>query len=190
MKHRIQEELVGVLVFVGAVWGAYFVDWVVPVDFSQWGVRPRTWMGLVGVPLAPFLHADFWHLFSNTFPLLVLLTLLAGSRANSAVVVLGLIVVSGALLWLVGRNANHIGASALIFGLITFLVAAGVLERRPVALVIAAAVAFFYGGTLVWGILPVWKSPVSWEGHLCGAVAGVGLALLMTRDTKAQNQLH
>jgi len=30
---------------------------------------------------------------------------------------------------------------------------------------------FAYGG-LLWGVLPV-SSHVSWEGHLCGLVAGI-----------------
>jgi DHA1 family bicyclomycin/chloramphenicol resistance-like MFS transporter len=64
----------------------------------------------------PFLHANLPHIVSNTPPLFILLVLLAGSRANSWAVVVAVILLGGALLWLVGRPAIHIGASGLIFG--------------------------------------------------------------------------
>ena len=61
----------------------------------------------------------------------------------------------------------------MIFGLITFLIASGLLERRPIPLLISVCVGFFYGGSLVFGVLPGVRSDVSWDGHLCGAAAGV-----------------
>lgn len=181
MRHRVRDELTGVIIFVGIVWLVFLLDLIIPVDFNAWGIRPRTVIGLAGIPLAPLLHADIWHLVANTFPLIILLCLLAGSRANSAGVVVGLILLGGAALWLVGRPAIHIGASSLVFGLIAFLIAAGLLERRPIALVISLLVAVFYGGTLVWGVLPKLGGNVSWEGHLTGAIAGLGLAAAWTK---------
>ena len=61
---------------------------------------------------------------------------------------------SGALLWMFGRTANHIGASSLIFGLIAYLLVSGISERRIVPMIIAIAVGFLYGGTLASGVLP------------------------------------
>lgn len=120
----------------------------------------------------PFLHADFRHIMSNTPPLFILLTLLAGSRANSKTIVAIIILLAGVLLWLFGRgNAIHIGASGLVFGLAGFLIASGIIEKRPLPLLISLIVGLIFGASLLTGILPTQKS-VSWDGHLFGLVAG------------------
>jgi len=131
------------------------------------------------------LHRDFSHLMSNTFPLIVLLTLLAGSRANSWQTVASVAVLGGLLLWLFGRNGtetqivSHIGASLLVFGLVTFFLAAAWFEKRLVPMLIAVVVGFMYGWSTLTGVLPLTKG-VSWDGHLCGAIAGVLVAWLQT----------
>ncbi len=178
MQHTIQREIRGVAIFIAVMWSVLLVDWVLPADFTQWGIVPRTVWGLVGIPLAPFLHAGLGHILSNTLPLVVLLTLLAGSRANSWEVVAEIGVVGGGLLWLFGRQAgqagqySHVGASGLIYGLIAFLLVSGFREKRPVPLLIALLVGFLYGGTLISGVLPSLDARVSWDGHLFGALAG------------------
>ena len=43
-------------------------------------------------------------------------------------------------------------------------------------MIVASGVLFFYGGSLLWGVLPRFNSAVSWEGHLSGAIAGVIVA--------------
>jgi membrane associated rhomboid family serine protease len=91
---------------------------------------------------------------SNTVPLFILLVLLAGSRARSWAVVIDIVLLGGSLLWLFGRSADHIGASGLVFGLMTFLIASGYFERRIMPLLIAFVVGFLYGGTLLFGALP------------------------------------
>ncbi len=172
MKHTIREELHGVALFIGALWFVYLLDWIVPIKFTDWGVVPRTIWGLVGIPLSPFLHASFGHLLGNTIPLAILLTLLAGSRARSWETVIEVILLGGGLLWVFGRSAVHVGASGLVYGLIAFLLVAGFREKRFVPLMISLLVGFLYGGTLLWGVLPSIGTHVSWDGHLCGAVAG------------------
>ena len=128
----------------------------------------------------PFLHYDLTHILSNTVPLFVLLALLVGSRAQPWVVVVEIVLLGGFLLWLLGRLKIHIGASGLIFGLIAFLIVCGFREGQLVSFGIAVLVGFIYGGTLVFGVLPRLKSYVSWEGHLCGAVAGGIVAYALT----------
>jgi len=147
---------------------------------DHYGVIPRTPIGLVGIPVMPFLHANFHHLISNTVPLLVLLILLSGSRAESWEVVATIVVLGGALLWIFGRPAVHIGASGLISGLTAFLILSGFLEQRIVPLFIAIVVGFLYGTSLLLGVLPRLHSPVSWEGHLFGAIAGGIVAYALT----------
>lgn len=132
----------------------------------------------------PFLHANFLHLLSNTIPLVVLLILLAGSRAESWQVVLDVALLGGLLLWIFGREAVHIGASGLISGLTAFLIVAGLLEQRIVPLLIALIVGFLYGGSLILGVIPRFGSNISWDGHLCGAIAGGIVAYALARGTR------
>ena len=187
VKHSVRDEFRGVLVFVGLVWFIFVVGLVLPFSINSFGLTPRSLIGLIGIPLKPFLHADVMHLLSNTVPLTILLLLLAGSKANSWSIVAQIVLMGGVLLWLFGRPATHVGASGLIYGLIAFLLVSGLLERRAVPLMIAVLVGFLYGGTLLSGIVPAVGSQISWEGHLLGAVAG-GLAarLLLKRSEQPE----
>ncbi|APW62902.1 rhomboid family intramembrane serine protease [Paludisphaera borealis] len=169
--HTVGEEIEGIFGFLGVIWAVYLVSFMAP-GVDRFGVVPRTVGGLVGIAAMPFLHASFAHLLGNTVPLFILLTILAGSRAQSWKIVAGITFLSGFLLWVFGRPAIHIGASGLVFGLITFLIASGLLERRPIPLLVSVLVGFLYGGSLVFGVVPGLQSGVSWDGHLCGAVAG------------------
>ncbi len=127
-----------------------------------------------------FLHIDLTHIIGNTLPLTTLLALLAGSRADSRKVVILVTIIGGALLWIFGRDAIHIGASLLIFGLASFLLVSGFLEKRTVPMIISVVVALFYGTTMLSGILP-WQTGVSWEGHLLGGVAGAFTAWVLVK---------
>ena len=181
-KHTIREELVGVIAFVGVVWCVFIIGYVLPFRLEAFGITPRTRSGLVGILAAPFLHANLGHLINNTIPLTVLLLLLAGSSAQSWKIVVYIVLLSGALLWLFGRPAIHIGASGLIYGLVAYLILSGIREQRIVPMIISIVVGFLYGGTLASGLVPRLGSQVSWEGHLLGAIAGGVVAYAMTRD--------
>jgi membrane associated rhomboid family serine protease len=183
-KHTIGEEIQGVLVFVGSIWAVFLVSLVLPW-LKDFGLVPRTMHGLWGILAMPFLHAGLGHLISNTIPLIILLVLLAGSRAQSWEIVIAIVLLSGALLWVCGRKADHIGASALVFGLAFFLILSGFFEKRIVPLLIALIVGFFYGTSLIFGLIPKFGSTISWDGHLCGAVAGGLIAYWLTSDSRA-----
>jgi membrane associated rhomboid family serine protease len=187
-SHTIGEELRGILVFIGVIWAVFLLTWVFP-SLDSLGVTPRTLVGLVGIAAMPFLHGNLHHLLSNTVPLFILLALLAGSKARSWEIVVDVSLLGGLLLWLFGRPATHIGASGLIFGLIAFLIVSGLLERRPVPLLVSLVVGFFYGGTLLWNVLPRLGSQISWDGHLWGAVAGGIVAYVLTRAFKRQMEI-
>jgi membrane associated rhomboid family serine protease len=111
--------------------------------------------------------------------------LLIGSKARSWEAVAEIVVTGGVLLWVFGRgDRSHVGASGLVFGLAAFLIVSGLLERRVLSLLVAFVVAILYGGTLLGGMLPSVNTNVSWDGHLCGAVAGGVLAWALTRSAK------
>jgi membrane associated rhomboid family serine protease len=189
VQHTIGQEIKWVLAFVAAIWAVFLIGRVVPYDVNAFGLTPRTTSGLYGIFAMPFLHANFAHLTANTLPLLVLLMLLAGSKTNSWQVVVAIIVLGGVLLWLFGRHATHIGASGLVFGLMSFLIVSGLVERRIVPLLIAVLVGFLYGGSMLAGIVPHLGSNVSWDGHLFGAIAGGVVAVLLEKHAARRSKV-
>lgn len=168
------------------------VMWVVEVvnaldDYrlDAQGIRPRATDGLDGILWAPFLHASWEHLVGNTIPFLVLGAVVALSGlARVAAVTVVVMVVGGLGTWLVApANTVHVGASGVVFGYAAYLVARGFLTRRALDLVVGAAVAVVWGGTLVSGLVP--HDGISWQGHLFGAVGGIAAAALQSRSRVA-----
>jgi membrane associated rhomboid family serine protease len=176
----IRDQMTGWIVFIGVLWGVFAMEYIVP-SLVKWGVVPRTTYGLLGIVSMPFLHGSFSHILSNTVPLLILLPLLSGSKPNAVGIVATISLGCGALLWTFGRPADHIGASGLVYGLIAYLILSGFLERQFISIVVSFVVLFLYGGSLLWGIIPSLNSNTSWDGHLCGMVAGGILAFTSSR---------
>lgn len=177
--HKIREEALTSAVFLAVIWLVFVLDIVLPLE--QFGLRPRQAEGLIGIVAMTFLHGNFQHIMANTIPLVVLLSLLAGSKADSKKVVPFIIVLGGIFLWIFGRpNSIHVGASGLVFGLAIFLVVSGFLEKRTIPIIISIVVMVLYGSTLLSGISPL-QSGVSWEGHLLGGIAGAIAARLFIK---------
>lgn len=160
---------------IAVLWLVEIID-VLLLDHAleRQGIQPRSWGGLDGILLAPFLHDDYAHLMSNTIPLAVLgaLVLLRGVPRWSQVTAI-VILAGGLATWLLARNANHIGASGVVFGYLGFLLAAGFFERSLRAVALGVVTGLAYGGLLL-GVLPS-RPGISWESHLFGLLAG-GLA--------------
>lgn len=167
---------------VAAMWALEIVDAVrFHGGLDRYGIHPRTPSGLVGVLTAPFLHAGFAHLLSNTLPLLVLgfLVLQRGWR-TLAKVTAATMLVGGLGVWLFGAAGSvHLGASVLVFGYLGYLLSRGVFERRFWSVLGGVVVFALYGGAL-YGVLPG-QSGVSWEGHLFGLLGGVLAARRLAR---------
>lgn len=159
---------------IGVVWGVslygVFVDRGLPYDLA---VVPRQTDGLAGILGMPFVHGSVAHLVANTVPMLVFgsMLLIRGARYFFAVVA-GVAVVGGLALWVFGRQAAHIGASGVVFGLFAFLVVRGLYERRVSSITISVMVAIVYGGSMIFGLVPR-DDGVSWEAHLFGLLAGI-----------------
>jgi membrane associated rhomboid family serine protease len=173
------------IVLLAMIWGVEAANLVLGHGLAVWGILPRSVSGLIGIPLAPFIHANIMHAVSNTVPLVVLggLTLTAGRGRFWEATIL-IIVLSGALVWVFARDAYHIGASGLVFGYFGILLARAVFERGLVSLAIAAITIALYGG-LIWGVLPT-RSYISFEAHLFGLIAGVAVAWLERKFRSAK----
>ena len=169
------------LIFLLAViWGVEAVNLIMGHGLASWGILPRSISGLIGIPLAPFIHGSLVHAVSNTVPLIVLggLTLTAGRGRFWEATIL-IVLLSGALVWVFARGAYHIGASGLVFGYFGMLLARAVFERGIVSFAIAFITVALYGG-LIWGVLPS-RSYISFEAHLFGLIAGIAVAWLERR---------
>ena len=180
--HAVKDEVRGVVVFIGVIWAAFVLDWILPAELPKWfALVPRSFGGTIGILTMPFVHGDFPHILGNTLPLFILLVLLAGSKAKSWEIVATLIVASGVLLWLFGSTSRHIGASGLVYGLVGYLIGSGLFERRLIPMAVAVIVGLMFGGMTLKGLVP--QFGVSWGGHFFGLLAGVGLAYIMARDS-------
>ena len=146
------------------------------LTLAGFGIAPRTVPGLAGIVFSPLLHASPAHLLTNALPLFVLLVLLFWDRHYYPVLTLSSIwFFSGLGTWLIGRgNTVHIGASSIIFGLVTYLIVAGFLMKSWRSAIVALLVLICFGG-IFYGVLPQ-AGPISWEGHLSGALAGIWAA--------------
>ncbi|HZA12612.1 rhomboid family intramembrane serine protease [Mycobacterium sp.] len=162
------------------------------------GIRPLEADGLWGIVFAPLLHASWQHLIANTGPALVLgflMTLAGLSRFIFATAIIWIL--GGFGTWLIGEvgstcgvNSNIIGASGLIFGWLTFLLVFGWFTRNLWEIIIGLIVLFIYGGIL-WGAVPVQGcTGISWQGHLCGGIAGVLAAYLLSSPERKARALR
>lgn len=152
-------------------------------SFVEWGIKPQSLAGLSGIILAPLVHSDWSHFFANAIPLFVLGTsLFYFYRGISIKVFVFIYLLTGIWVWLGARDAWHIGASGVIYGLAAFLVAGGFLRNYIPLMAISLMVIFLYGG-MIWGIFPLkWDVPYSWESHLWGSIAGVVLSIIYRKQ--------
>lgn len=176
-----------VIAFTALLWVIEAVDQVSGHRLDRNGIRPLQTDGLTGVLFAPLLHADWQHLIANTGPVLVLGFLMTLAGLSRFVLATAIIWIAGGLgTWLIGNvgsscgPTDHIGASGLIFGWLAFLIVFGWFVHSIWQILVGVAVLLVYGGVL-WGVLPVLGvcGGVSWQGHLCGALAGVLAAYLL-----------
>ncbi|TDE04492.1 rhomboid family intramembrane serine protease [Flavobacterium hiemivividum] len=178
-QFKFTNAVLGVpLFFVLLLWFIYWLEIRFGFDFVRNGIYPRTFSGLQGVLFSPFIHSDLKHLYNNSLPLLVLLAALQFFYAKQSYAVIGFgILMSGILTWFIGRSSYHIGASGLIYVLVSFIFIKGILTRYYRLVALSLAVIMLYGGML-WYIFPEVDDTISWEGHLAGLISGLVLSIM------------
>ncbi len=172
MNRTQSNQFAQILCFIGILVLIHAVNVLSGMWLNDFGVLPRTLIGLRGVIFSPLLHGNWGHLLGNIVPLAVMMGLIAFIHVRSLwPVMIAIWIASGFAVWLVGRpGAVQIGASGLIYGLAAYLVVAAWIRREWKSVLAALVVIFLYGG-IVRGLLPT-HPQVSWEGHLAGAIAG------------------
>ena len=176
-SNAIRQEITGVILFVGAIWAVFFASLVSRLDDTALSLGGH--IGLVGIPPCRScmgIFSTFWQHDSAV----VLLILLAGSRAESWEVVVLIACWADFSLDLRPRGHAHRGQRA-DFGA----------YRVPDP--------FRFSGeadhpafdravrrVLLWQFAPpggysALRFPISWDGHLCGAIAGGIVACVLAR---------
>ncbi|MFH6998980.1 rhomboid family intramembrane serine protease [Flavobacterium sp. FlaQc-57] len=176
---KFSNAVIGLPVFfVLFLWIIYWVQIRYDFDFYQNGIYPRSFSGLQGVLFSPFIHENLSHLYNNSIPLLVLLAALKFfyPKQTFLVIVYG-ILFSGLITWIIGRENFHIGASGLIYVLVSFIFFKGIQTRYYRLVALSLSVILLYGG-MIWYVFPEVDKTISWEGHLAGFITGFIMSLL------------
>jgi membrane associated rhomboid family serine protease len=161
------------LYFVLTLWLVYWVEVKYHIYLNEYGILPRSFIGLRGIIFSPFLHGSLEHLYNNSVPLLVLIAALRYFYREHAlkVIVYG-ILLSGFITWLIGRDSYHIGASGLIYVLVSFIFFKGIQTGYYRLVALSLTVIVLYGG-MIWYVFPDADQSISWEGHLGGLASGL-----------------
>lgn len=192
VRRRAARQLGGLQLLatiVAAMWALEVINTLDGNRLDGDGIYPRNVGRLWGIFTAPFLHASFAHLISNTIPFVFMgvIIALAGARRVAAVTII-VIVIGGLGTWLISpahagaRPIVTVGASGVVFGYATYLFARGVFNRSWLEVLVGAIVGFVWGGALLTSLVPHYG--VSWQDHASGAVGGVVAAWLLARDRK------
>jgi membrane associated rhomboid family serine protease len=169
-------------IFVLLMWLVKAAELLFDLDLTSLGIYPRKIEGLPGIIFSPFIHSDLRHLFNNSLPLFLLSVALFFFYSEVALKVFSwTYLVTGLLVWLGGREAWHIGASGIVYGLASFLFFSGIIRRYFRLVALSLLVVFLYG-EMVWGIFPDVYQNVSWESHMLGVFAGIVLAVLYRKE--------
>jgi membrane associated rhomboid family serine protease len=173
-------------IFIAMMWLVKITEVLLEINLSGLGIYPLTIKGLAGILFSPFIHSDFNHLFNNSLPLFFLATALFYFYSEVALKVFcWSYFLTGLLVWLAGREAWHIGASGLVYGLASFLFFSGFIRRYYRLIALSLLIVFLYG-SMVWGIFPGVYKNVSWESHMLGFFSGVLLAIWYRREGPQQ----
>lgn len=191
-----QREGIGLLLaIVALMWIVEGIDAIDGYGLNQDGIHPRSFSHLWGIFTSPFIHQNFApHLLDNTIPLVFmgLIIALRGAR-RVAIVTLIVVVLGGLGTWLIGpahtstgQPISTIGASGLVFGYATYLLTRGFFDRSLLELLTGLVVGVIWGGALLSSLVP--HTGVSWQGHLCGGIAGVIAAWVLSHQDAKHNR--
>lgn len=175
---KFSNSVIGLpLFFVLFLWIIYWLQIRFDFDFYRFGIYPRDFIGLRGVFFSPFIHENLDHLYNNSIPLVILLAAMQFfyPKQTFGVISYG-IIFSGLITWVVGRENFHIGASGLIYVLVSFIFFKGIQTKYYRLVALSLTVILLYGG-MIWYVFPDVDQSISWEGHLAGLITGFVLTL-------------
>lgn len=170
--------------FLGIIWVIHLIQWFTPLSWSHYGILPLRYEGLKGIFLSPFLHSqeDFGHIINNSTTLfagIIMLYYFYSTVANRVLVFIYLF--TGVAVWIIAglfvesRYAYHIGASGVVYGLISFVFWSGIFRKNARSIILSLIIILMYSGMVV-GLFPDAEGKISWQSHVAGAIFGMILA--------------
>ena len=169
--------------FLAFIWAVHIIQITFQLNFTEFGILPRSFFGLIGIITSPLIHSlrDINHIINNSFPIFnswmdIILFLQTDSMEGFTTV----LVLYRCICWISARNAYHIGLSGVIYSLLFFIFFSGVFRKDKRLLTVALFVVFLYG-SMVWGIFP-YDWTISFESHLFGALTGIILAYFSRKE--------
>jgi membrane associated rhomboid family serine protease len=185
LSAKAQQRVEGVrllAVIVAVMWIVEIINTIDSNGLDRDGIYARSVSHVWGILTAPFIHASFAHLIGNTIPFVFLGLIIALRGATRLALVTAIVIVIGGLgTWLISpAGVSTVGASGVVFGYATYLLARGFFDRSLLELFTGVIVGIVWGAALLASIVPHYG--VSWQGHVSGAVAGVIAAWLLRRD--------
>ncbi len=184
LSPKSRTQLEGIQLLAGIVALMWIVEVINTLDSNNLdgdGIFARSFSHLWGIFTAPFIHVSFAHLISNTIPFVfmgLIIALLGAARL--ALVTLIVIVIGGLGTWLISPGGvSTVGASGIVFGYATYLLARGFFDRSLLELLTGVVVGVVWGGALLSSLVP--QQHISWQGHASGAVAGVIAAWFLSQ---------
>jgi membrane associated rhomboid family serine protease len=154
---------------------------------TYYGIYPRMLLGAMGIITSPFIHSGWSHFFANILPLMVLTSMLEifYTKISKAVLVF-ITLLTGILVWMFAKDAYHIGASGIIYGLISFIFWTGLFRGGTRSIILALVILVIYSSYFD-GLKP--REGVSWESHLFGALAGIFIAFIL-KNVKEDDEIE
>jgi membrane associated rhomboid family serine protease len=170
---------------VAIMWAVEVVNSLDSYRLDKDGIVPRSFSHLDGVLFAPFLHASWSHLISNTVPFVILGLAIALAGAVRLLEVSAIVaLISGLGTWLIAPGGTvTVGASGVVFGYATYLISRGVFDRHVLEILLGVVVLVLFGGALLYDLIP--HSGISWQAHLFGGIGGVIAAAALSERSKA-----
>lgn len=180
------------ILFLILIWAIHLFQFITGISLLGYGIMPRHTEGLDGILFSPLLHSrGFGHIVSNSAPLIAGMSMIWLFYKKVAIKSFTFIyLLTGLAVWAFAMNSNsiHIGASGVVYGLISFLFWNGVFRRNVKSIVLSLIIIFMYSGML-YGVLPT-QSGVSWESHLFGAIVGMIASYLFKNQIEKDEIQH
>ncbi|MBX2814345.1 MAG: rhomboid family intramembrane serine protease, partial [Saprospiraceae bacterium] len=186
---RLYQSLRFPAIILAIMWGVQVVQTVTGISFAKLGILPRNFDGLWGILSSPFVHSskDFLHIISNSPPLFVSMAMILFFFPRVAYrSFLFIWILTGALVWAFAGSAFHIGASGVVYGLVSFIFWNGVFRRNLKSIVLSLIIILLYSGMFL-GILPN-QPGISWESHLLGGLVGIIASFLFRHQIEITDE--
>ncbi|MBL4669042.1 MAG: rhomboid family intramembrane serine protease [Flavobacteriales bacterium] len=188
-KNKIVNAFLYPVLFILVIGLSHLIQLVFELNFTHYGVYPRSIKGLIGIITSPLIHGSFNHLFNNAIPIFILGSALFYFYKEIAFKVSAWVyLMVGIWTWVYAREAYHIGASGVLYGLFSFLLVSGFIRKNIQLIALSFAVVFLYG-SLIWGVFPT-DVKISFEAHLWGFLSGIILAFYYRKKGPQKIEYH